>query len=239
MHWLGGSSAWLSMAPNSRSNACCACGWMNSSCGKVILNVSMWLPWLPGSTLTISPKKLPGRDMTSIPIPFYWPNGWSRTSREQPGAPLLSVSGSVTRMNRWTKSANSSDPGERPIDSEFPFCSPSAVRRPHPCLGRAIATCGGDVGARSCQAPDSSRRRAACLPNDLISTSQEHRRKLQFERLCCSHVHHELEFCWLLNRKITRFDALQDLFDLARGTPVEIVKTCSIRHQTARIHHFP
>src|SRR5215813_12786361 len=86
--------------------------------------------------------------MTSIPIPFYWPNGWSRTSREQPGAPLLSVSGSVTRMNRWTKSANSSDPGDRPIDSKFPFCSPSAVRRPHPCLGRAIATCGGDVGSR-------------------------------------------------------------------------------------------
>src|SRR5215831_10977617 len=35
MHWLGGSSAWFSMAPTSRSNACSACGWMNSSCGKV------------------------------------------------------------------------------------------------------------------------------------------------------------------------------------------------------------
>src|SRR6516165_8681830 len=32
------------MAPTSRSNACSACGWMNSSCGKVTLNVSMWLP---------------------------------------------------------------------------------------------------------------------------------------------------------------------------------------------------
>jgi hypothetical protein len=32
-----------------------------------------------------SKEKLPGRDMTSTPIPFYWPNGWSRTSREQPG----------------------------------------------------------------------------------------------------------------------------------------------------------
>src|SRR5262249_2436924 len=27
-----------------------------------------------------SKEKLPGRDMTSTPIPFYWPNGWSRTS---------------------------------------------------------------------------------------------------------------------------------------------------------------
>jgi hypothetical protein len=31
-----------------------------------------------------SKEKLPARDMTSTPIPFYWPNGWSRTSREQP-----------------------------------------------------------------------------------------------------------------------------------------------------------
>src|SRR5262249_32150001 len=42
-----------------------------------------------------SKEKLPARDMTSTPIPFYWPNGWSRTSREQPGGPLLSFSGSL------------------------------------------------------------------------------------------------------------------------------------------------
>src|SRR5262249_3203893 len=45
-------------------------------------------------------EKLPGRDMTSTPIPFYWPNGRSRTS-------LLSFSGSVA--NRWRKTANGSD----------------------------------------------------------------------------------------------------------------------------------
>ena len=83
------------------------------------------------------------------------------------------------------------------------------------------------------------RSKLRALLDDLISTSQEHRRKLQPERPCCPHVHHELEFCRLLNRKITRLDALQDLFDLARRTPVEIVKTRSIRYQTARIHHFP
>src|SRR5262245_18083156 len=32
-----------------------------------------------------SKENLPARDMTSTPIPFYWPNGWSRTTREQPG----------------------------------------------------------------------------------------------------------------------------------------------------------
>src|SRR5215831_8075795 len=47
-----------------------------------------------------SKEKLPGPDMTSTPIPFYWPNGWSRTS-------LLSFSGSVA--NRWRKTANGSD----------------------------------------------------------------------------------------------------------------------------------
>ena len=139
MHWLGGSSAWLSMARTSRSNACSACGWMNSSCGKVILNVSMWLPWLPGSTLTISPKKLPGRDMTSTPVASYRPNGWSRTSREQPAGPLLSFSGSVA--NRWRKTANGSDlwtfPLTRcPIDLLFPFCSHGGVRRSLCDLGR-------------------------------------------------------------------------------------------------------
>jgi hypothetical protein len=44
-----------------------------------------------------SKEKLPARDMTSTPIPFYWPNGWSRTSREQP---RLSFRNSVGRMNR-------------------------------------------------------------------------------------------------------------------------------------------
>jgi hypothetical protein len=29
-----------------------------------------------------SKEKLAGRDMTSTTTPFYWPNGWSRTSRE-------------------------------------------------------------------------------------------------------------------------------------------------------------
>jgi hypothetical protein len=112
---------------------------MNSSCGKVILNVSMWLPWLPGSTLTISPKKLPGRDMTSTPVASYRPNGWSRTSREQPAGPLLSFSGSVA--NRWRKTANGSDlwtfPLTRcPIDLLFPFCSHGGVRRSLCDLGR-------------------------------------------------------------------------------------------------------
>jgi hypothetical protein len=50
-----------------------------------------------------SKEKLPARDMTSTPIPFYWPNGWSRTSREQPGG--------LQRLlaNRWRKTANGSD----------------------------------------------------------------------------------------------------------------------------------
>src|SRR6516225_1187649 len=53
-----------------------------------------------------SKEKLPARDMTSTPIPFYWPNGWSRTSREPPGT-SPSFSGSV--VNRWRKTTNGSD----------------------------------------------------------------------------------------------------------------------------------
>jgi hypothetical protein len=34
-------------------------------------------------------------------------------------------------------------------------------------------------------------------------------------------------------------DALEDLVHLACGTPIEIVKACSIGHQTARVDHFP
>ena len=45
----------------------------------------------------VSKEKLPARDMTPTPIPFYWPNGWSRTSREQP---RLSFRDSVGRMDR-------------------------------------------------------------------------------------------------------------------------------------------
>jgi len=71
-----------------------------------------------------SKEKLPARDMTSTPIPFYWPNGWSRTSREQPGGTSPKFSGSVA--NRWRKTANGSDV---PIDSLFPFCSHGAVVR--------------------------------------------------------------------------------------------------------------
>jgi hypothetical protein len=41
MHWLGGSSAPFSTALTSRSNACCAWGWISSSCGNVSLKVSM------------------------------------------------------------------------------------------------------------------------------------------------------------------------------------------------------
>jgi hypothetical protein len=61
-----------------------------------------------------SKEKLPGRDMTSTPIPFYWPNGWSRTSREQPGtSPELQWLGGT--HNRWTKTANGSDLGTFPL----------------------------------------------------------------------------------------------------------------------------
>src|SRR5262249_15237831 len=45
MHWFGGSSAELSTALTSRSNAFCAWGSISSSCGNVCLNVSMWLPF--------------------------------------------------------------------------------------------------------------------------------------------------------------------------------------------------
>ena len=54
-----------------------------------------------------------------------------------------------------------------------------------------------------------------------------------------TNVHHELELRRLLNRKIARLNTLEDLFDLACGTTVEIMKTRSKCYQTARIHHFP
>jgi hypothetical protein len=41
MHWLGGNSASFSTALTSRSNACCAWGWINSSCRNVSLKVSI------------------------------------------------------------------------------------------------------------------------------------------------------------------------------------------------------
>src|SRR5262249_61178445 len=49
-----------------------------------------------------SKEKLPGRDMTSTPFPFYWPNGWSRTSREQSGTSLkASVDLPLTRRSHF------------------------------------------------------------------------------------------------------------------------------------------
>src|SRR5215510_15011346 len=41
MHWLGSSSAPFSTALTSRSNACCAWGWISSSRGNISLKVSM------------------------------------------------------------------------------------------------------------------------------------------------------------------------------------------------------
>ena len=61
-----------------------------------------------------SKETLPGRDMTSTPIPIYWPNGWSRTSREQPGtSPKLQWLGGA--HNRCTKPANGFDPWTFPL----------------------------------------------------------------------------------------------------------------------------
>src|SRR6516162_8385129 len=57
--------------------------------------------------------------MTSTPIPFYWPNGWSRTSREQPGtSPKLQWLITVGR-----RPLTASDLWTLPIDPLFPFCS--------------------------------------------------------------------------------------------------------------------
>ena len=73
-----------------------------------------------------SKEKLPGRDMTSTPIPFYWPNGWSRTSREQPGtSPELQWLGG-TRISVGRRPLGLR-PRDLPIDPLFPFCSHGAV----------------------------------------------------------------------------------------------------------------
>src|SRR6476469_5791398 len=77
------------------------------------------------------------------------------------------------------------------------------------------------------------------LFDHLVRASHEHRRKLQPQGLGRANVHNELELRRLLNRKIARLDTLEDLFDLACGTTVEIMKTRSECYQTARIHHFP
>src|SRR5262249_60828488 len=73
----------------------------------------------------------------------------------------------------------------------------------------------------------------------LIGAGEQRLRHGKAERRRCPHVQHELELCWLLERKIGRIGALQNLVHLARGTSIKFAKTCSIGHETASIHHFP
>src|SRR5262249_55903169 len=77
------------------------------------------------------------------------------------------------------------------------------------------------------------------LFNHIVSPCYEHRRKLQPEGAGRANVNLEFELHRLLNRKIARLGALEDLFDQTCDTTIEIMKTRSKCHQTARIHHFP
>src|SRR5712691_11797711 len=73
------------------------------------------------------------------------------------------------------------------------------------------------------------------LLNHLVSPEQERLRDCQPQRLCGLEVDHQFELRRLLDRKIRRPGALQDLIDIGDGGPMEIRLAYVISHQATAV----
>src|SRR5207249_10264006 len=68
------------------------------------------------------------------------------------------------------------------------------------------------------------------LLDNLIRPSEHWRRDLQTELLRRLEVDHQFELAWLLDGKVRGLGAFEDLVHIGGGTPIQIGKARSIRH---------
>src|SRR5882724_6450751 len=80
---------------------------------------------------------------------------------------------------------------------------------------------------------------AGPLLDDLIRPLQHRLRDRQAEGLGRPVVDHQLERCWLLDRKVTWLRALQDLVHVSGGTPPQIRKVWTVRHEAPSLDEHP
>src|SRR6516164_3086766 len=80
--------------------------------------------------------------------------------------------------------------------------------------------------------PAQSGRSPASL-DDLVGAAEEGKRNRQAEGFCGLQIDYQLELRRLLDRKVGRFDALQDLVDVVSRKPVHVGDTRPIGHQSA------
>ena len=86
-----------------------------------------------------------------------------------------------------------------------------------------------------CSTPD--RRRPSF--EYLIGSQDERRGNRQAYGLGRPVVDHQLERCWLLDRKVTWFRALQDLVHVSGGTPSQIREVWTVRHEAPSLDVYP
>src|SRR5437870_9347302 len=77
------------------------------------------------------------------------------------------------------------------------------------------------------------------LLDNLIRPSEHWRRDLQTELLRRLEVDHQFELAWLLDGKVRGLGAFEDLVHIDGGTPIQIGKARSIRHETPHFHELP
>src|ERR1700738_4318724 len=77
------------------------------------------------------------------------------------------------------------------------------------------------------------------LLDHLVGDREEPRRKGQAERLGGLEVDSELELGWLLHRQVRGLGALEDLVNVAGGTPKQVNKIYPVGHEAAGCHKFP
>src|SRR5215471_18382791 len=77
-----------------------------------------------------------------------------------------------------------------------------------------------------------------CLSNDFIRPRQYVRRNGEANLMRGFQIDDELELGWLLDRKIARLCAFQNLIDINRSAAVEVRQFRRIGHQTAILHVF-
>ena len=72
-------------------------------------------------------------------------------------------------------------------------------------------------------------------PYYFIRSRQDIRRNRHTDLLGGFEIDYELEFYWLLYRKISRLGTFEDFVNVGGGTPVEVDGTHSVRYETARV----
>src|SRR5438552_15875771 len=77
------------------------------------------------------------------------------------------------------------------------------------------------------------------LLDNLIRPSEYWRRDLQTKLLRRLEVDHQFELGWLLDGKVSGLGAFEDLVHIGGGTPIQIGKARSIRHETTHFHELP